>query len=120
MNNLFIRFLARWSVSSLGLWIAAGLLGQRITYGNRFGVLVIAGLILALVNMIIKPIVVILSLPALLFTLGFFMLVINGLMLLLVSKVYPSLYVKNFGTAMVAGIIIGLVNYLVSRVLEAE
>ena len=120
MNNLFIKFTARWLVSSLGLWVAAGLLGNRITYDGRTAVIVVAGLFFSLVNMIIKPILVILSLPALLFSLGLFMLVINGLMVLLVGKLYPSLYVKNFGTAMVAGIIIGLVNFLVSKVLETE
>ncbi len=102
----------------LGLWIAAGLLGQRVTYDNRFIVIVIAGFILALVNAIIKPVVVILSLPAILFSLGLFMIVINGLMVFLVSKLYSPLHVTNFGAAMLAGMIIGLVNYLVTTVLE--
>src|SRR3989344_8231312 len=118
MNNLLLRFVVRWLVSSLGLWVAAGLLGDLIAYDGRISVIIVAGLIRALVNMVIKPIVIVLSLPALLLTLGFFMLVINGLMVLLVSAVYSPLYVKNFGTAMVTGIIIGLVNYLVSRILE--
>ncbi len=118
MNKPFSRFLLRWFVSSLGLWVAAGLLGERITYESRLGVIVFAGLILALVNMVIKPIVVILSLPAILFSLGLFMIVINGLMVLLVSRLYPNLYVSNFGAAMLAGMVIGLVNYLVTTILE--
>lgn len=118
MRKPFARFLIRWFVSGLGLWVAAGLLGERITYDSRLGVIVIAGLILALVNMIIKPIVVILSLPAILFSLGLFMIVINGLMVLLVSRLYPELYVSNFGVAVLAGMVIGLVNYLVTTILE--
>ena len=114
------RFLIRWFVCGLGLWIAAGLLGERITYDSRFGVIVFAGLILAIVNAIIKPIVVILSLPAILFSLGLFMIVINGLMVLLVSWLYPPLEVNNFGAAMLAGVVIGLVNYLVSTILEEK
>lgn len=111
--------MVRWLVSSLGLWVAAGLLGaSRLTYDDRALVLIIAGLILAVANFVLKPILIILSLPALLFTLGLFMLVINGLIVQLVSAVYDPLFVKNFGTAMVAGIIIGVVNYLVSAVLE--
>lgn len=82
------------------------------------GVIIVAGLILAIVNAVIKPIVVILSLPAILFSLGLFMIVINGLMVLLVSKVYAPLEVTGFGTAMLAGMVIGLVNYLVSTILE--
>ncbi len=118
MNRASTRFLVRWFVCSLGLWIASGLLGDRITYGSRVGVIIIAGFILAIVNVIIKPIVVILSLPAILFSLGLFMIVINGLMVLLVSKLYASLHVTNFGAAMLAGMVIGLVNYLVSTILE--
>jgi putative membrane protein len=112
------RFVLRWFVSSLGLWIAAGLLGDRISYQDQIGVVVIAGLILAIINGIIKPIVVILSLPAILFSLGLFMIVINGLMVLFASWLYPSLHVHSFWAAMLAGMIIGLVNYLVTTILE--
>lgn len=118
MNRPFLRFLIRWVVCSLGLWIAAALLAGRVSYESRAGVVIIAGLILALVNAVIKPIVIILSLPAILFSLGLFMIVINGLMVLLVSKLYSPLHVTNFGAAMLAGVVIGLVNYLVTAILE--
>ncbi len=118
MNRPSSRFLARWFVCSLGLWIAAGLLEGRVTYDSRLVVVIVAGLILAVINSIIKPIIIILSLPAILFSLGLFMIVINGLMVFLVSKLYPSLYVNNFGAAMLAGLCIGLVNYLVTTILE--
>ena len=88
MKRPFTRLVVRWFVCALGLWIAAGLLGGRINYDSHFAVIVVSGLILALVNAVIKPIVVILSLPAILFSLGLFMIVINGLMVLLVSKLY--------------------------------
>jgi len=117
--GLLYRFLVRWLVCSLGLWIAAGLLGgDRITYDDRVGVIIIGGLILAVINAIIKPIVVILSLPAILFTLGLFMIVINGLMVMLVSAIYGPLEVSSIWSAMLAGVIIGLVNYLVTAILE--
>ncbi len=118
MNGPFSRFLVRWLVSSLGLWAAAGLLGDMVTYQDRIGAIIIAGLLLAIVNVFIKPIVVVLALPALLFTLGLFMVVINGLMVLLVSKLYAPLHVENFWAAILAGIVIGLVNYLVTAILE--
>ena len=120
MKHPFSRLLIRWLVCSLGLWIAAGLLGGRINYDSRFAVIIISGLILALVNAVIKPIVVILSLPAILFSLGLFIIVINGLMVLLVSKLYTPLHVTNFGAAMLAGVVIGLVNYLVTTILEEK
>ncbi len=118
MKKPFTRFLVRWFVCGLGIWIAANLLGQRVSYGSHIGVIIISGLILAIINIIIKPIIVILSLPAILFSLGLFMIVINGLMVLLVSKLYSPLRVTNFGAAMLAGMVIGLVNYFVTTILE--
>lgn len=118
MKSPFTRFAIRWFVCTLGLWVSAGILGERITFEKRLGVVIVSGLILALINIIIKPIVVILSLPAILFSLGLFMVVINGLMVLLASKLYEPLNVTNFGAAMLAGMVIGLVNYLVTTILE--
>lgn len=120
MKSPLPRFLVRWLVCSLGLWIAAGLLGDSITYESRFRVIVIAGLVLALINMIIRPILVIFSLPAILFTLGLFMIIINGATVYLASKFYHPLHVQNFWAAIFAGMVIGLVNYLVTAILEAE
>jgi putative membrane protein len=118
MNKPFVRFLLRWLVCSLGLWIAAGLLGSSITYNSQARVIIIAGLILAIVNVIIRPIIVIFSLPAILLTLGLFMVVVNGFMVFLVSKLYGSLHITNFWAAIFAGVVIGLVNYLVTAILE--
>jgi putative membrane protein len=113
------RFLVRWFVSGLGLWIAAGILGSdKISLEGRIGAIIVAGFILAVINAIIRPIVVILSLPAILFTLGLFMIVVNGLMVLLASKLYSGLAVTNLWAAMLAGMIIGLVNWLVTTILE--
>ncbi len=114
------RFLLRWFVCSLGLWIAAGFLDGRISFNGRLnlGIILISGLILALVNTVIKPLVVLLSLPAILFSLGLFMIVVNGLMILLASYLYKPLEVTSFGAAMLAGVIIGIVNILVTAIVE--
>ena len=112
------RFLFRWFVSTLGLWVAAGLLGDSIDYQSKFRVILFAGLVLAAVNTLVKPIVVLISLPALLITLGLFMIVINGLMVMLASQLYNDLHVTNFWAAMLAGMIIGLVNYLVVTIVD--
>lgn len=116
-HGFLYRFFVRWLVCSLGLWIAAGLLGSHITYDGSVGVIVFAGFLLAVVNAVLRPIIVILSLPAILVTLGLFMVVINGLMVYLVSKI-TDLQVANFWVAILAGMIIGLVNYLVTAILE--
>lgn len=120
MKSPIGRFLLRWFVCSLGLWLAANILGDGIDYQNRAHVIIVAGLVLALVNSVLRPIIVILSLPAILLTLGLFMVVVNGLTVLLASWLYKPLEVTNLWAAMLAGIIIGLVNYLVSTVLESR
>lgn len=112
------EFLFRWFVSSLGLFIAAGILGNSVNFQSSFTVIVVAGLMLALLNTIIKPIVVLLSLPVLIFSFGLFMIVINGLMVLLASRLYDELHVVNFTAAMLAGMVIGLVNYIVVTIVE--
>lgn len=118
MNSPVFRFFTRWLVCSLGLWIAASFLSSSISYDSRFRVIIIAGLILAVINIVLKPILVIFSLPALIFTLGLFMIVINGLTVYIASKLYEPLHVTNFWAAMFAGMVIGLVNYLVTAILE--
>ena len=115
------RFVVRWFVSSFGLWIASELLGnESISFEGRFSAVIISGLILALVNTIIKPLVVFLTLPAVLLTLGIFMVVINALMVLFAAWLYDPLEVSGFGIAVIAGIIIGVVNWLVSALLDGE
>jgi len=119
MKHGFIyRLLVRWLVCSLGLWIAAGLFRSHITYDHRLQVVLVAGLLLAIINAVLRPIIVIFSLPAILFTLGLFMIVINGFTVFLVSKLYAPLHITSFWVAILAGMIIGLVNYLVTTILE--
>jgi putative membrane protein len=101
----------------LGLWIAAGFLHTSISFDSARA-LIIAGLLLAVINIIIRPILIIFSLPAILLTLGLFMIIVNGLTVYLVSKLYSPLHISNFWAAVFAGIVIGLVNYLVSAILE--
>lgn len=112
------RFVVRWIVCSLGLFIAAGLLGNSIDYGNEIHVIIIAGLVLAVINIVLKPVLIIFSLPAILFTLGLFMIIVNGLTVYIASKLYHPLHITNFWAAVFAGVVIGLVNYLVTAILE--
>ncbi len=119
MKKTRTRFLARWFVGSFGLWIAAGLLGSSsINFGGRISAIIISGFVLAVVNTFIRPLVIFLTLPAVLLTLGIFMVVINALMVLLAAWLYGPFEISGFGVAIIAGLIIGLVNWLVSAILE--
>ncbi|MEI9914047.1 MAG: phage holin family protein [Candidatus Saccharibacteria bacterium] len=120
MSYQLYRFITRWIVCSLGLWIAASFLSSDITIQNKLIDTIIAGLFLAIVNIFLKPILVVLSLPAIVFSLGLFMIIVNGFTVYLVSKFYHPLHITNFWAAVFAGMVIGLVNYLVTTILESR
>ncbi|HEY6737171.1 MAG TPA: phage holin family protein [Candidatus Saccharimonadia bacterium] len=113
-------FILRVLVNFLGLWAAAELMTSSIDYQSRWQVLLIAAVIFSVVNAVVRPLIVLLSLPAIVLTLGLFMLVINAFMLYLVTKVYPAFHLRSFWTAVVATIIIWVVNYLLTDLLEPK
>lgn len=119
IGSFIFRFAVRWAVSSLGLWVAAAILGaDRFNVGDSWGTVIAAGFFLALVNWALKPLLVILSFPAIILSLGLFMLILNGFLIMIVHWLYSPLYVKNLGWAIIAGIIVGVINFLVTKVLE--
>ena len=120
MAIIIIRFMIRWLVCSLGLLLTAILFNNSITFNDSLTVVAVSGLVLAMINTVIKPIVVLFSLSAILFSLGLFMVIINAGMVLLASYIYEPLNVDSFWAALLAGIVIGLVNYLVSAVLDRD
>lgn len=118
-KHFLTRFIVRWVISGFGLWVAAALLGpDRLSVGDTWKTVIGAGFFLALVNMAVKPLLIVLSFPAIILSLGFFLLIINGLTILIASWLYSPLYVANLGVAIIAGIILGLVNFLGTRILE--
>lgn len=120
IRKQFSTFLVRWALNSLGLWVAVRLLGSGLSgieLVMSFGVFALAGLIFSIVNTVLRPIVVILALPAILLTLGLFTVVVNGLMVYVSLKLAPGLSM-SFANSILAGIILSLVNYIVSSALE--
>jgi putative membrane protein len=107
-------------VNFLGLWLAAELMSGAITYDDRIVVLLVAALIFSVVNAVIRPLIVILALPAIVLTLGLFMLVVNAFMLYLTTLVYPSFHLGSFWAAVLAAGIIWVVNYLLTDLLESK
>lgn len=108
----------RWLINSIGLWIAARLLTENgINYSGEWIALLFGGFVLSVMNAVLKPIIVILSLPAILLSLGLFMIFVNGIVVYVAAQLTPGLDV-TFGGAIIAGIIIGLLNYALSGVIE--
>lgn len=120
MGQQFSLFIVRWILNSLALWVATrllGSLGAEVAPGNLLVTFLVAGLILSIVNVILKPIIIILSLPAILITLGLFTLIVNGFMVYITTKIAPGLDMP-FGAAIVAGIVVSLVNYVLTGLLQ--
>ena len=106
-------------VNSLGLWMSSRFFGG-IQYQENLSVILIAGGVLSVVNGLIKPIVVIMSLPFILLSLGLFTLIVNGLMVYLVQYFFSPFHVKSLSAAILAGLVVSLVNYLVTTILETS
>ena len=117
MKKQFVQFLLRCVFNAAGLFVASLYL-KGITYDGRLEVLCIAALVLSIINALIKPFITILALPAILLTLGIFSLVINGFMVYLAHILYTPFQINNFTTAILAGLVIGLVNYMVTQVFD--
>ncbi|HLE76996.1 MAG TPA: phage holin family protein [bacterium] len=109
-------FLIRWLFNAVAVYVAA-----RIVPGVRtpdFVGAIVAALILGVVNAIIRPIVLLLTLPVNILTLGLFTLVINTLMLYLVAWIAPSyLQLSGFGAAFLGALLITIISAVLSRVI---
>lgn len=102
-------FLARVFITAFGLWMA-----DTVLQGIRFdGVasLWLAAFLLGLVNAFVRPVVVFLTFPITLLTLGLFLLVVNGTMIMLVSWLMPTFHLESLGSAVLASIIVGLTGW---------
>ncbi|HWX16695.1 MAG TPA: phage holin family protein [Chthoniobacterales bacterium] len=106
------HFVFRWIVTTFAVFVAAPIVG--INYGDRVGCLVGASLLLGIVNAFIRPILLLLSLPLILVTLGVFILIINALMLKVVGAIVPCFEVPGFWSAFFGAIIISIVSWLLS------
>lgn len=122
MKKQFFVFVLRWILNSIGLWIAVRIFGtgySDVELATGVGVFLLAGLIFSLINTVLRPIVIILSLPAILLTLGLFTVVVNGLMVYISLKLAPGLHM-TFWHSVLTGIVLSLVNYIVSSALELQ
>ena len=107
LDNL-AGFFIQWGITSLSLWVAS-LLFNGIRFSST-GSLIISALLLGFANAVLRPLLVILTLPLTLVTLGFFLLVINALMLLLVAKVVKGFSISGFWTAFFASLFISILS----------
>src|SRR5436853_7310772 len=106
------HFVFRWIATTIAVFVAAPIVG--INYGDRLGCLIGASLLLGIINAFIRPVLLLLSLPFILLTLGFGILIVNALMLKLVGSIVPCFQVETFGSAFWGSILISIVSWLLS------
>jgi len=114
-----MSMLVRIVLNGLGLWAAAKFL-PGIHYDGGLLYLLLAGFVLGAVNLLVKPIVTILSLPFVVLTLGLFFIVINGLMLWLVDVLLAGFRVDSFLWAMAGGLFLAVFNMLLRALFDRE
>lgn len=105
-------FLLRLLISALGLWLASAIVPG--VYVAGVGSLLIAALLLGIVNAIVRPVLVILTLPITIVTLGLFLFVVNAAMLGLVAWLLPGFTLTGFWAALWASVVVSLVSWIAS------
>lgn len=112
------NFLIRWTGNILGLLLASAVVPGVVFPQNAFWVVVWAGFVFSLVNIFIKPLLVLFSISAIIFSFGFFMFFINAFLLYLVSFLVPYFQVESFASAFLGALIISAINFLISFLVE--
>ncbi len=112
-------FVIHFLVSMVAILIISYLF-PHVMKANSFITALVAAFVLGIVNAVIRPVMVILTLPITLLTLGIFLLVINGLMLWIVSGLVPGFRVNGFSGAVLGSILISLVSWFLSRGIHSK
>jgi len=106
------HFVFRWAVTTIAVMVASSVI-RGIRY-DTVAALIGASLLLGILNAFIRPFLLILSAPLILLTLGFFILILNGLLLLVVPSVVVGFHVDHFWSAFWGAIVISIVSWILS------
>ncbi|MGI4779347.1 MAG: phage holin family protein [Janthinobacterium lividum] len=115
MLQTLTPFLIHWATIAVSLWVASFLFrGLRF---DSTGSLLVSALLLGFANAVVKPLLIVLTLPLTLLTFGLFLLVINALMILLVSAIVRGFRVSGFWTALFASLFVSLLSIAIGSML---
>jgi putative membrane protein len=114
-----MRLLVRFACNAVALYVAAWAL-TGVTYGDKWWSLLIAAAVFTLVNMWLRPVVKLLSLPFIILTLGLFLLVVNTLMLYVTDWIVDDFEIRSFGAGVLAAIIVSVVNWVLHALVPGE
>jgi putative membrane protein len=108
-------FLLRAAFASLGLWLATTVLSGLVFRDVQ--TLIIAALLLGVMNAVVRPLIIMLTLPITVLTMGLFLLVVNAAMLGLVASLLDGFSIRSFGTALAASLIVSLCTAVASALM---
>lgn len=108
--------LVRWVINALGLLLIANIIENVSLEG--FGAALISVLVLGIVNAVIRPILLLLTLPLNILTLGLFTFVVNGFILYMVASVVDGFQINGFLAAIVATILLSLISALANKLVK--
>jgi len=118
VNAHLSDFLTHWAIMSLSLWVASYIF-TGIKFSSKSSLL-ISALMLGFVNAVLRPILLILTFPLSIVTLGLFVLVVNALMIMLVAKVVNGFKLSGFWTAFFVGIFIAVFTLFIEYFLPSQ
>ena len=104
-------FLVHWAITALSLWVASHIF-KGIHFDSK-GALAVSALLLGFANAIVKPLLIVLTLPLTLLTFGLFLLVINALVILLVAALVRGFRVSGFWTALFASLFVSVLSLVI-------
>jgi putative membrane protein len=115
MNHPFVNLLVRWLVLALGVALSTKIV-PGISYDSGTTLLVVA-VVLSLLNVVVKPILLLFTLPFIILTLGLGIWLVNAVLLYFVGRMVDGFHVASFGSALVGALIISLTNLVMNRLL---
>jgi len=115
MGNVLLRFLVFWGLNVLALWVASELFSS-IQFSSTSTMLV-SGLLFGAAHAVLKPILIVLTLPVTVLTLGLFLIVINALILLFVAWIVPGFHVAGFWQAVLVALFISVFSFILNLLL---
>lgn len=119
MRAVLPRLVFAWLSNVVALFVATWIISPA-DYGDDFWVLLVAALVFTIVNVFIRPLVILLALPAVILTLGLALILINTLMLYLTDWIVPSFETGSFWATLGAALIVSIVNLILDVVLKPD
>lgn len=114
-----MNLLLRWLLNAVALWVTVELDVGLFMTQSGLGPILISALVLGLVNALVRPVMVLLTLPLTVLTLGLFLLIVNGLAIAIVAALTP-LAVTGFWGAVVGALVLTVISTVLSRLVAAQ